>query len=72
MQSLLIDDLVFIVRNGGGLTMRGAGRSIDDLLMIVRNATEGSHITFTDMSGRPIDDLVQIVRNKVGLVTISE
>jgi hypothetical protein len=66
-----INDLVLIVRNGGGLTMNGSGRSIQDLVMIARNAVETSHITFTGMAGRSIEDLVLIVRNKVGQVTIS-
>lgn len=72
MERLTTYDLVLIVRNGGGLNMDGRDRTIEDLVLIVKNATEKSHITFTGMSRRTLQDLVLIAKNKVGSVTFSK
>src|ERR1700676_1172620 len=71
MDRLTTHDLFLIVKSGGGLTMDGSSRSIEDLVLLVKSATEKSHITFTGMSRRPLNELVLIAKNKVGFVTFA-
>jgi len=72
MDRLTTHDLFLIVKSGGGLTMDGGSRSIEDLVLLVKSATEKSHITFTGMSRRPLNELVLIAKNKVGFVTFAK
>jgi hypothetical protein len=72
MDRLTTHDLFLIVKSGGGLTIDGGSRSIEDLVLLVKSATENSHITFTGMSRRPLNELVLIAKNKVGFVTFAK
>jgi hypothetical protein len=63
-----LEDLLQIVRNGGGIDMEMLGRSIADLVQIVSSAKPNSTIIFRGSSMRPTQDLVQIAQNAVGSV----
>jgi hypothetical protein len=63
-----IDDLIQIVRNGGGLELQIGGFTTPQLVQLVSNASTKSTIILHGASGRTPSELVQISANVGGSV----
>ena len=62
-----LDDLIHIVRNGGGLDLQAGSYSADDLTHLARNATN-ARIVLRGINHLSTDDLIHIGRNGSGNV----
>jgi len=62
------DELLQIVRNGGGLDLSVGTRSTQDLIQLVQNTKEKATVTLRHVGIRTADELVQISRNSKGSV----
>ncbi len=67
-----IDDLLQIVRNGGGLDMQVDHRTTPELVQLVSNAKPKSTIILRNANTRPTPDLVHIAANAKGCVIFVE
>jgi len=63
------EDLLNILRNGGGIDIQVRTRSKEDLLQLVRNQSQKSPIVLRGLDNMNTDDIVQISRNCAGAVT---
>jgi hypothetical protein len=70
MKGRTLQDVIQLARNGASLDMTGAGWTADDLVQIVRNASE--HITIRGTRGFRTEELLFIARNGSGKVTFSD
>ena len=63
----MLDGLIRIVANGGGLVIDGSSMATDDLVRIAANAAgKGSHIVVRNVGTKSIDELVRIAASGQG------
>ena len=63
MATRQFNDLLQIVRNGGGLDIHIGGLTRENLVQLVANVKEGSTIILRGSKAMPTDELVQIAAN---------
>lgn len=62
------EDLLNILRNGGGLDISVGTRNTDDLVQLARNTRDKATLILRDVGSRANDDLVHISRNANGKI----
>lgn len=68
-----IQDVIQIVKAGGGIEMRAAMKPTTDLVLIAAAASaSGTTIWLRDLSMRPTADLIQIARAGGGRVVFAD